>query len=109
MTLLLTYQMPLEMRLSDYVLRFSGEIKEPRNYLIFKFKESFESCSILEEKAKHPWRRRKNIWNASHRAMNEFLGCIFNTTCKAGAFTISLGVKWLKEMFPGTWIDILIS
>lgn len=40
------------------------------------------------------------------------MGCTPNITGKAAALTISPGVtyffKWLKEIFPGAWIQILI-
>ena len=64
MALLPTYQMSLEMRLSDYILRFPGEIKEPPNSYI-QIQREIKSHSILEEKQNrgHPWRRRENIWN----------------------------------------------
>lgn len=60
--LLLNYQMPLEMRLSDYILRFPGDVKESPNS--YNQREP-EFHSILEGKQRrgHPQRKRGNIWN----------------------------------------------
>ena len=58
--LLLTYQMPLEMRLSDYILRLPGDVKESTNS--YNQRDS-ELDSILEgkQRRRHPQRKRGNI------------------------------------------------
>lgn len=63
--------MPLQMDLSGYNLRFLGGITEPPNYLIFRLKDRFESCIILEEtKQRASVEEKRKILECFYRTMS---------------------------------------
>ena len=84
--------MPLEMRLSDYILRFPGDVKESPNPYNQR-KPEFHGILEGQQRRGHPQRRRGNIWNV----LREQWIILWDASLEA-ADTISSGMTVLKVL-----------
>lgn len=96
MALLPTYQMSLEMRLSDYIVRFPGEIKEPPNSYIQiqkEIKSHRDLLSLRKNRAEGTHREEEKISGMFSQKNEQVFGVISPTFCaKQLPSTISSGI-----------------